>query len=130
MQAVADHRETQDGLPRSEALDSVTPAGLEGRFHAWRGRSGRRYVVSVYPAGAAPDYAGAVVLAVRRRGAERTVLAVAAVEPGMPAPAFPPGEVDELHFHLLAPDAKARATVADDLGGAMTAPAASGLRRG
>ncbi len=118
MQAVADHRDIHNGRPLSEPLDSVAPAGLEGRFHAWRGRSGKRYVVSVYPADAAPDYAEAVVIAVRRRGASRVILEAAAVEPGGAAGRFSRAGADELHFHLMAQDAEARAAVAADLGGA------------
>ncbi len=123
MQAVADHREIEGGIPRSEPLGAVAPAGLEGRFHAWRGRSGRRYVVSVYPAGAAPDYSEAVVIAVRRVGSLRVILAVGAVEPGGAPAAVLAAGADELHFHLMAPDAQARAAVAADLGEALATPA-------
>ena len=128
VQAVADHRDTEHETPRSEPLGSVAPAGLEGRFHAWRGRSGRRYVVSIYPAGAAPDYAEAVVIAVRRVGALRVILAVAAVEPGGPSAAAVAAGADELHFHLMAADAQARAAVAADLGQALAPPAAEAGR--
>jgi hypothetical protein len=100
----------------SEPLGSLFPVGLARRFHRWKGRSGRRYIVSVYPASSAPDYAEAVVIAVRRTPAGRHILGVAAVEPGRERPALP-AEADEIHFHLLAEDPGSRRAVAEDLDG-------------
>ncbi|MGC1556556.1 MAG: hypothetical protein WA745_03305, partial [Methylovirgula sp.] len=61
-------------MPGNAALKSLSGSPLAGRFHAWHGASGRRYVCSVFPLDpAAPDaglpqFAGAVVLAVLRAG--------------------------------------------------------------
>lgn len=90
-------------------LAAAAEAGLAERFHSWRGRSGRRYVVSVYPAGSAPDYRDAVVLHVARRGGLRRITSLGAV------PSAAGDGVDEIHFHLLAQDAGARASVIADL---------------
>jgi hypothetical protein len=103
-------------------LSAATEIGLAERFHAWRGRSGRRYVVSVYPAGSAPDYPDAVVLHVVRRGGRRQIASLGLASRG----AVPPG-VDEIHLHLLAQDDGARAGVIADLGPAKEAGAVSAL---
>ena len=51
------------------ALEARHPI-LAGRFHFWRGASGRRYAVTRYALGQVPAYENAVVLFVRRRGDE------------------------------------------------------------
>lgn len=96
-------------------LAAAAEAGLAERFHSWRGRSGRRYVVSVYPADSAPDYRDAVVLHVARRGGLRQITSLG------PAPCAAEDGVDEIHFHLLARDARERAGVVADLGPATEA---------
>lgn len=93
------------------------------RFCAWRGLSGQRYVASIYRFDDCPDYENVVALAVRRDpDGRRTVLA--ALDLG----AFPimalNGEAmraareqgaNEVHLHLLAETAGARAAAIDDL---------------
>ena len=54
--------------PASAPLAALAGGALAHRFHAWRGRSGRRYIFSVYALGECPDYAGAVIAAVARDG--------------------------------------------------------------
>lgn len=101
-----------------EPLRAGAGTALVRRFHAWRGRSGRRYVVSAYEPGAAPDYAGMVALAVRRLPDGRlTMLGAVACEawdaPLASVPAF--ARADEIHLHLLAEDQEGRAAVVRDL---------------
>ncbi len=93
------------------------------RFCAWRGRSGRRYVTSIYGFDACPDYEHVVALAVRRApDGSRTALA------GIDLGAFPMVALDnaamraareqganEVHLHLLAETAAGRAAAIEDL---------------
>ncbi|WP_406855408.1 hypothetical protein ABEG18_23190 [Alsobacter sp. KACC 23698] len=105
---------------RHVALRAGADTPLARRFHAWRGRSGRRYVVSAYEPGSAPDYAGMVALAVRRGpdGGLRVTGAVAHEAGDAPLAALAPfRDADEVHLHLLAEDECARAVAASDLGG-------------
>ena len=84
-----------------------------GGFTAWRGVSGRRYIVSVYHPASVPDYGDAVLIAVgRNRQGGRRILAVGT---GSPEPlAALPGCV-EIHVHLLARDAGEKAQLLADL---------------
>ncbi len=98
--------------PRFEILAAARDAGVVTPFRAWRGRSGRRYVVSVYRPEAVPAHDGAVLIAVRRdAGGVRRIVGVG-IEGTVPACA-----PDEIHVHLLAGTAIARAAVAADLMG-------------
>jgi hypothetical protein len=100
------------------------PAVLDNeRFCAWRGRSGRRYVTSIYGFDACPDYEHVVALAVRRApDGSRTALC------GVDLGAFPlvalHGEAmkaareqgaNEVHLHLLAETSAGRAAAIEDL---------------
>jgi hypothetical protein len=93
------------------------------RFCAWRGRSGRRYVTSIYSFDACPDYEHVVALAVRR-GPDGTRTALAGIDLGV----FPMVALDsaamraareqganEVHLHLLAETAAGRAAAIEDL---------------
>ena len=99
-------------------------AGLAGRFHSWRGLSGRRYVVTVYAPDAVPEYDEAVLLVVgiEQRGesgaAERVIRHAIAVEPHGPIAGDPrlSGAV-EVHVHLLGRDAAHRRSIVFDLTG-------------
>jgi hypothetical protein len=96
--------------PRFESLAAARDAGVVTPFRAWRGRSGRRYVVSVYRPEALQAQDGAVLIAVRREaGGRRRIVAVGidGVQPSSGA--------DEIHVHLLAGTDIARAAVAADL---------------
>lgn len=55
-------------------LAAATDAALAGRFRLWRAPDGQRRVFSVYPAHEAPDYPGAVALAVRDVRGRRIVM--------------------------------------------------------
>jgi len=99
---------------RLAALTQDAPEAA-ARFRRWRGRSGRAYLVSVYPIDACPDYIDAVLLAVD--SASRTCVWVGEAATGL-APllgALARAGADELHVHLLAGDAAARAAAIRDL---------------
>jgi len=111
-------------------LDSLSGGALATRFHGWLGRSGRRYVCSVYPVDLAnssaglPDLDRAVVIAVAfDRQGERYPVAIfeahwrdgslargrAALDAALKARAR------EWHVHLLAESAAARRAAIADL---------------
>ena len=96
---------------RHEPLACLTEVGLDGRFGAWRGASGRRYVVTVYQPDAAPEGPDGVVLAVRRDPDGTRRIVGAAVGGAVP-------DADEVHVHLLAREPAARRAVLADLVGA------------
>jgi len=114
-------------LPREERLRTM--AGLRGTpalaLSAWRGTSGRRYVVGIHQASAvdAEELVEAVVIAVRRDGvgnddgiAKRVRVECCADLTA--ARAFVDGQpktVTEFHVHRLATDAVERAAVLADL---------------
>jgi hypothetical protein len=112
-------------VARDEALTVAREAGSSLPLRAWRGRSGRRYVVSVYPLDEADDgYAGALLLAVARDPEGRRHL-VAARESGAAAVSGYNGQwlsaarergANELHIHLLAASHAERRSTLDDLG--------------
>ena len=113
---------------RPSSLAGLSGSGLSDRFCFWRGRSGRRYVFSIYRTGdtggaAVPSYSEAVMIAARR-GSDggRSILRVGRTGalPGlvMRVPErderFDEG-ADELHFHLLAGDDAEREAIVSDL---------------
>ena len=102
---------------------------LSGRFHAWHGRSGRRYVASVYqldhaaPGRDLPDLGEAVLIAVERRESMRAILGLVSIERQsdwsraiMTFHDLARRKPNEWHVHLLARDRTARAAVVADLG--------------
>lgn len=93
------------------------------RFCAWRGLSGRRYVTSIYRFEDCPDYEHVVALAVRRDpDGRRAVIAgidlgafpIVALNGATMSAAREQG-ANEIHLHLLAETADARAAAIDDL---------------
>lgn len=109
---------------REERLRST--AGLRGSpalpLSAWRGASGRRYVVGVHLIGEALDDAGPCVVIAARRGDIGTaaIIAVAAFEPGAHGLAlFLRGArisgATETHVHRLAETEAERAAIVADL---------------
>lgn len=105
-----------------------TTSGLRGSpalaLSAWRGRSGRRYVVGVHPltAAALEDLDDAVVLAVRRDAAGfGEIVAAATTGPHLGSGGrtwvarMQKRGANELHVHRLAEDEDERNAVSDDL---------------
>ncbi|MEL6059959.1 MULTISPECIES: hypothetical protein [unclassified Methylobacterium] len=106
-----------------------TNAGLRGApalpLSAWRGRSGRRYVVGVHPAGAfeLDAMAEAVVIAVRRD--ETGIAEMVSVASAKESPRdhlrrtwldrVRRGGATEMHVHRLADTEAERMAIADDL---------------
>ncbi|WP_279359325.1 hypothetical protein [Methylobacterium indicum] len=115
---------------REERLRTAT--SLRGTpalpLSAWRGQSGRRYVVGIHALDDDPSEVGdAVVIAVRRGGdgtAELVAVTAAGETPrerlgrGWLTRARARGAT-EMHVHRLAEDAAARRAVVADLGGAV-----------
>lgn len=114
-------------LPREERL--LSNAGLRGfpatPLSAWKGWSGRRYVVGVHDARTvdAEELVEAVVIAVRRDGAGyddgiAKRVRVECCADLAAARAFVEGQPDsvtEYHVHRLAADAAERLAILDDL---------------
>ncbi len=103
-------------FPISHPLRAARSCGLAARFHAWTGRSGRRYVVSVHGRRSLPDFSDAVLLAV---AVDETgglmLIGVRSSDEGLENwPAL--ARADEVHVHLLARRADERERVVADLG--------------
>lgn len=116
----------QDRATRPEVREERlrTTAGLRGSpalaLSAWRGKSGKRYVVGVHSPGASTleDLGEAVVLAVRRPDVGAAVLLdvidASGVDAAWTADVCERG-ANELHIHRLAEDKDARAAIVADL---------------
>jgi hypothetical protein len=109
-----------------ESLAALADERLSPRFRSWRGASGRRYIVSVYEAGACPAYCDAVLIAaaVETDGRRR---ALALADTGVfPEPILSrarssladAAERVEFHLHLLAASPAERRAALDDLSAA------------
>lgn len=110
-------------------LESLAGGSLAARFHAWHGRSGQRYICSVFPVRAEasdaglPDYADAVVIAVATDGdGVRHIVSLCQCELGANPyarecfliEALAAGAM-EWHIYLLATDMMQRHVVLNDL---------------
>ena len=128
------HNPAVVALLRPVVASAAPLAGLAGtdlsrRFRHWRGASGKRHLFSVFPLGVplpgedAPRFADAVVMAVGR-DADGVPRILALDETG-PLPdlfydsarfrAAVAAGAEEIHVHLLADSASARAAVMRDL---------------
>lgn len=102
-----------DGLARV-ALDG----GFGERYRVWRGRSGRRYLVTVMPISEAMRVEGAVVLLVAvELGGRREVVWAGMSGEMLPGLVLASAVQLEAHVHLLAPNAQRRREALDDLVG-------------
>ena len=126
-------RSTRQGPGEAESLPLRGLAGSElaRQFRYWRGRSGRRYLFSIFPLpptrrdiADVPAFENAVLLAVAGGlGAGGTILAAIDADrwpdPGavLPLAEAVAGGADELHVHLLTCDAAERAAIRFDLAG-------------
>jgi len=95
------------GFPVSSSL--LCDSDAADRFWYWRGKSGRRYIHSVYPVTACPPLPGAVYVAVKRTGALRTALSIDRFPSVLDDRAgaklsarITACGADEIHVHLLA----------------------------
>ena len=105
------------------SLAALAGMPISARFCSWKGRSGRRYVFSVYRSSECPAFCGAVLIAaIRDARGRRRVLSVR--ETGVfPEPAVARakreleayGTAGELHLHLLAASPEERAAAIADL---------------
>lgn len=102
----------QDGGLAAVARECV----FHERYRLWRGRSGRRYIVTVMPISEAMRVENAVVLLVAI-GADGSRRIVWAGESGSPLPGLrlSPGVRLEAHVHLLANGPARRAAALTDL---------------
>lgn len=103
--------------PEDDGLALVAREGdFNDRYRIWRGRSGRRYVVTVMPLSEAlrVDRAVVLIVAMDPDGVRRILWAG---ESGMSPPGFEvaPGMQIEAHVHLLAANADRRAQAVSDL---------------
>ncbi|MCK0197839.1 hypothetical protein MWN34_13070 [Ancylobacter sp. 6x-1] len=94
-------------MPTESLLDdgplaAAAATGLSSRFRLWRGPDGRRQVYSVYAATEAPDYPGAVALAVRREK-DRCVVTWAGPSGGGAHEAARLFGAEEIHLRILPP---------------------------
>lgn len=105
-----------DRATRPDVREERLRSGPHANLSAWRGRSGRRYVVGVHPLVRFYLDDAAVVVAVRRddRGIA-SVVSVETFEADGAGSYAPPAGATELHVHRLAKTAAARAAVAGDL---------------
>ena len=123
-QIAAADQAAAERLPREERLRST--AGLRGSpvlpLSAWRGRSGRRYVVRVLPIRKidADELRDAVVIQVCRNGSGlaeiRGVSIVGTIASARALIGSLPDAVTELHAHRLAESDAERAAILADLG--------------
>jgi hypothetical protein len=126
--APAAERASPRGKNSNAALESLAGGALAGRFHAWHGGSGRRYICTVFPVNHAdpeaglPDFSGAVVIAVAcEANGARWPVAFCQCETGANPYAREPFVIDALaggasewHVHLLATEmTQRRAVIAD-----------------
>jgi hypothetical protein len=105
------------------ALAALAGMPFSARFCSWTGRSGRRYVFSVYPASQCPAFCHAVLLAAVRERPGRPRLVSVRDTGTFPEPVvaraqrefrgFGPGL--EFHLHLLPSSPADRAAIIADL---------------
>jgi hypothetical protein len=113
-------------------------AGLAQRFHFWSGASGRRYVHTIYSLVECPAIpAGNYVLVHRDAEGRRLVLAIGRV--GNTAASLNLAEIrrrgaelgaNEVHVHLLAPNAKLSRLIETDLRSGQCTGIISGVAAG
>jgi hypothetical protein len=117
---------------RDGPLQGLAGSGVADRFRAWKGRSGRRYVFSVFPLDASagtlddlPLDGGAVVIGVERRDDGSRWPVFVAESDDAPEALLRSGLVGdlrarrggELHMHLMAADGVQRRGIVADLAG-------------
>jgi hypothetical protein len=119
----------QPGDASNHSLASLAGGDLAERFHSWRGRSGRRYICSVFRVehhtadSGLPDFEAAVVIAVKTNGdGDRHVVGFCQCEHGFGARArdtFVAAAIaagaQQWHVHLLTADPQKRRAAIEDI---------------
>ncbi|WP_297296951.1 hypothetical protein [uncultured Methylovirgula sp.] len=127
--AAAPRAKPEDAPSSNTALASLVGGDLAERFHAWLGRSGRRYICSVFPVdrrdseGGLPDFAEAIVIAVKADAAgQRRVVGFCQCEHGagpVARHAFVSAAIaagaQQWHVHLLTADPQKRRAAIEDI---------------
>ncbi|WP_271166697.1 hypothetical protein [Hansschlegelia plantiphila] len=91
-------------------------AGFGDRYRLWRGRSGRRYLVTVMPLGEAMRVENGVVMLVAiAADGSREIMWAGESGSALPGLALAPGVRIEAHVHLLAVSDESRAEALSDL---------------
>jgi hypothetical protein len=114
---------TLQGFALTSSL--LRDAGAESRFWYWRGVSGRRYVHTVYAAGACPPLPGALLVAVKRVGTLRVVVGLGIVSGADELHRYT--GCDEIHLHLLSRSRADGEAILADLKAGVAAMAAPGF---
>lgn len=109
--------ESNHAAPEDDGLARVAVDGGFGeRYRVWRGRSGRRYLVTVMPFSDAMRVEGAVVLLVAMEsGGGREVVWAGMSGDMLPGLLLAPAAELEAHVHLLAPNRARRKEALADL---------------
>jgi hypothetical protein len=125
----APRAKADDAASNNAALASLVGGELSERFHAWRGRSGRRYICSVFPVdrrdseAGLPDFAEAIVIAVKTDAfGQRRVVGFCQCEHGagpVARHAFVSAAIaagaQQWHIHLLTADPQKRRAAIEDI---------------
>jgi hypothetical protein len=85
----------------------TAPPEMAGRFHFWRGQSGRRYAFTVFAPGGAPVFEHFVALFVKRQNGARVVVGVGTKQIALA------GGHDEIHIHIVADERDLAAAMED-----------------
>lgn len=103
--------------PEDDGLALVArEGGFEDRYRVWRGRSGRRYLVTVMPLGEAMRVEGAIILLVAiEPGGFREIVWAGQTGDVIPGLMLSPAAQMEAHVHLLAANPKRRKEALEDL---------------
>lgn len=103
--------------PEDDGLALVArEGGFEDRYRIWRGRSGRRYLVTVMPLGDAMRVEGAIVLLVAiEPGGGREIVWAGQSGDLLPGLMLSPAAQLEAHVHLLAANPQRRKEALEDL---------------
>jgi hypothetical protein len=138
--SLADYRSGRNAVGDLGVASAVQPgaANLADRFQFWSGASGRRYVHTVYSLFECPAIpAGNYILIHRDAEGRRLVLAVGRV--GHSATSLNLAEIrrrgaalgaNEVHVHLLAPNAKLSRFIESDLRSGLCAGVVTGFAAG
>jgi hypothetical protein len=118
--ALSDH---EGDRPSGAALAALADMPFASRFCSWTGRSGRRYVFSVYAPSSCPSFCHAVLVAAVRHGPGRPRIVSVRDTGAFPEPVVARAQREfraygsdlEFHLHLLPSSSADRAAIIADL---------------